>query len=69
MLDDISTGGVVYVDKLTYDQAVMLYGRHEGDVNAVMRVIKPADDSWKDVPGLYELMKKFKEMLLLRYTT
>lgn len=61
MLDDISTGGVVYVDKLTYDQAVMLYGRHEGDVNAVMRVIKPVDDSWKDVPGLYELMKKFKE--------
>lgn len=60
LLDDNSTGGVVYVSKATYDQALMLWSRFEGDVNALFAFYKVNETVWKSVDGLYEVMKKVK---------
>lgn len=40
LLDDVRTGGVIYVNKQTYDQALLLYGRFDGDPNRVINTIK-----------------------------
>lgn len=40
LLDDVSTGGVVYVNKATYDQALLLYGRFDGNSQRVLDTIK-----------------------------
>lgn len=40
LLDDDTTGGVVYVNKQTYDQALLLHGRFDGDPNRVINTIK-----------------------------
>lgn len=40
LLDDEKTGGVVYVNKQTYDQALLLHGRFDGDPNRVINTIK-----------------------------
>lgn len=40
LLDDDRTGGVVYVNKQTYDQALLLHGRFDGDPNRVINTIK-----------------------------
>ena len=62
LLDDYSTGGVVYVSKVTYEQAVVLFDRQEGDVNNLMRFFnQDGDVAWKSVPGLKELMGAFKD--------
>ena len=63
MLDDSSTGGVVYVSKATYDQALMLWSRFEGDVNALFKFIKVPKETWKEIPGLFDSMKKLKDIL------
>lgn len=40
LLDDNSTGGVVYVNKATYDQALLLFGRFDGNAQRVLDTIK-----------------------------
>lgn len=40
LLDDIKSGGVVYVNKATYDQALMLHSRFDGNVQRVADTIK-----------------------------
>lgn len=40
LLDDTKSGGVVYVNKATYDQALMLYSRFDGNVKRVTDTIK-----------------------------
>lgn len=40
LLDDDKTGGIVYVNKQTYDQALLLYGRFDGDPNRVINILK-----------------------------
>lgn len=40
LLDDPSTGGVVYVNKATYDQALLLFGRFDGNSQRVLDTIK-----------------------------
>lgn len=40
LLDDNSTGGVVYVSKATYDQALLLHGRFDGNPQRVLDTIK-----------------------------
>lgn len=40
LLDDAKSGGVVYVNKATYDQALMLYSRFDGNVKRVTDTIK-----------------------------
>lgn len=40
LLDDAKSGGVVYVNKATYDQALMLYSRFDGNVKRVADTIK-----------------------------
>ena len=40
LLDDVKSGGVVYVNKATYDQALMLHSRFDGNVKRVADTIK-----------------------------
>lgn len=40
LLDDVKSGGVVYVNKATYDQALMLHSRFDGNVQRVADTIK-----------------------------
>lgn len=40
LLDDTKSGGVIYVNKATYDQALMLYSRFDGNVKRVTDTIK-----------------------------
>lgn len=40
LLDDVKSGGVVYVNKATYDQALMLHSRFDGNVQRVSDTIK-----------------------------
>ena len=57
LLDDVETGGLVFVSKVTYDQALLLWGRFEGDPNKLMQFTKSARDEWKDVPWILAAMK------------
>lgn len=40
LLDDVKSGGVVYVNKATYDQALILHSRFDGNVQRVADTIK-----------------------------
>ena len=40
LLDDVKSGGVVYVSKSTYDQALMLHSRFDGNVQRVIDTLK-----------------------------
>lgn len=40
LLDDVKSGGVVYVNKATYDQALMLHSRFDGNVQRIADTIK-----------------------------
>lgn len=57
LLDDAKTGGVVYVSKTTYDQALLLHGRFDGDVQRVITTLKnKKTEAYIVIPGLKELI-------------
>ena len=60
LLDEEITGGIVYVNKATYDQALLLYGRFDGNPQRVLDIIKgKGTDSYICMPelsGLVNLM-------------
>ncbi len=41
LLDDDSTGGVVYVNKATYDEAIILKSRFDGNGGAILKFVIP----------------------------
>lgn len=58
MLDDPSTGGVIYISKSTYDDCMLLAGRFDGDANALIKVLfDPAE-----VKDNVDLKAAFKTM-------
>lgn len=63
LLDDEKTGGVVYVNKQTYDQALLLQGRFDGDPNRVINTIKGKGTETYilnvELRGLVENMMRF----------
>lgn len=61
LLDEPTTNGYIYVSKATYDQALLLWGRFEGDVNGLMRFTQNDPADWKDVPWITPAMKWIKE--------
>lgn len=57
LLDDESTGGVVYVNKTTYDQALLLHGRFDGDTKRIINTIKgKGTDIYDTIIGLSGLI-------------
>lgn len=57
LLDDIKSGGVVYVNKETYDQALMLYSRFDGDYKRVINTINcKKTEAYVATPGLPKLI-------------
>ena len=57
LLDDAETGGLVLVSKATYDQALLLWGRFDGNPNNLMRFAQSWGDVWKSVPWILPAMK------------
>lgn len=62
LLDDI-TGGVVYVDKATYDQAILLFSRFDGDIRRILKSIE------SNKTAGYESIAGFKETLEMMMDT
>lgn len=60
LLDEVTTGGVVYVNKATYDQALLLSGRFDGNPQRVLDTIKGTANtgylSFPELKGLVETM-------------
>lgn len=57
LLDDIESGGVLYVNKDTYDQALLLSGRLDGDPARVLSILKtPKNEVYRTMIGLKGLM-------------
>ena len=57
LLDDVESGGVVYVNKDTYDQALLLSGRMDGNPQRVLDVLKtPKNQVYVTMAGLKGLM-------------
>lgn len=53
LLDDAKSGGVVYVSKTTYDQALMLHSRFDGNVQRVIDTLKSKKtEAYIVIPGL-----------------
>ena len=58
LLDDIKTGGVVYVNKNTYDQALLLHNRFDGNVDRVLATLKNSKtEIYITIPGLITLVE------------
>lgn len=60
MLDDNATGGCIYVSKATYDQALLISSRFDGDINRVLTQVKKNDD-YKQIEGIFAAMREFKD--------
>ena len=59
LLDDVKSGGVVYVNKTTYDQALLLSGRLDGDPKRVLDILKsPKNEIYRTMLGLKGLMEE-----------
>ena len=59
LLDDNMLGGVIYVSKSTYDQALMLSSRVDGDYNRIVQILRgKGTDLYVTVPGLPALIDK-----------
>ena len=57
LLDDDKSGGVVYVNKNTYDQAIMLSSRLNGDPKRVLDILKsPKTEAYRAILGLKGLV-------------
>lgn len=63
LLDDDITGGVVYVDKATYDQAILLFSRFDGDIRRILKSVESNKTSG------YESIAGFKETLEVMMNT
>lgn len=61
MLDDVESGGVLYVSKATYDQAVLISSRFDGDCNAVWSTLKDSKVTYSEIPGFMDFLKNYKE--------
>lgn len=59
LLDDATSGGVVYVSKATYDQALMLHNRFDGNVQRVIETLKcKSTNAFIAVMGLPQTIEK-----------
>lgn len=57
LLDDVTSGGVVYVSKNTYDQALLLSSRFDGNVDRVLATLKNyKTEVYIAIPGLKGLI-------------
>lgn len=57
LLDDFKSGGVVYVNKTTYDQALLLSGRLDGDPKRVLDILRsPKTEAYRVIMGLKGLI-------------
>ncbi len=57
LLDDNKSGGVVYVNKATYDQALMLSSRFDGDIARIIASLKnKKNEAYIATPGLPKLI-------------
>lgn len=59
LLDDAKSGGVVYVNQTTYDQALMLSARLDGDPKRVLDILKsPKTEVYRTIYGLKGLVEE-----------
>lgn len=59
LLDDTKSGGVVYVNKTTYDQALLLSGRLDGDPKRVLDILRsPKTEAYRATIGLKDLVEE-----------
>ena len=59
LLDDAKSGGVVYVNKTTYDQALLLHSRFDGSTDRVLALLKnKKTEVYIAIPGLKGLMEE-----------
>ncbi len=57
LLDDVKSSGVVYVNKTTYDQALLLSGRLDGDPKRVLDILRsPKTEAYRVILGLKGLI-------------
>lgn len=64
LLDDAESDGVVYVNKTTYDQALLLSGRMDGDPNRVLSLLTtPKTEAYRATPGLKNIVEKMMESM------
>lgn len=58
LLDDTASGGVVYVGKNTYDQALLLFGRMDGDPKRVLSLLTTTKtEAYRATPGLKNIVE------------
>lgn len=64
LLDDAESGGVVYVNKDTYDQALLLSGRMDGNPQRVLDVLKtPKNQVFATMAGLKSLTENLMQTM------
>lgn len=57
LLDDVKSGGIIYVNKTTYDQAITLASRLDGDPKRVLDIIRtPKNEAYRVTIGLKDLV-------------
>lgn len=64
LLDDAPTGGLIYVNKDTYDQALLLSGRMDGNPQRVLDIIKsPKNEIYRTMPEFKALMENMMQTM------
>lgn len=64
LLDDNALGGVVYVGKQTYDQALLLHSRFDGNVQRVIDTLKnKKTEAYIAIPGLSGLISYMAKVM------
>lgn len=64
LLDDAEGKGVIYVNKDTYDQALLLHSRFDGDVNRVISTLKSKKtEAYICIYGLKELIENMSKTM------
>lgn len=64
LLDDVKSGGVVYVSKPTYDQALMLSSRFDGSVQRVIDALKcKKTEAYVATIGLPQLINEMSKTM------
>lgn len=64
LLDDIESGGFVYVNKDTYDQALLLSGRMDGNPQRVLDVLRsPKNEIYRTRLGFKGLMENMMKTM------
>lgn len=64
LLDDVASGGVVYVNKATYDQALLLSDRFDGNANRLINaIVCKKNEIYITIQGLAKLIENMSKTM------